>query len=206
MTKVRTDIFSHLARRVSAWALVAVCAAVVAACSLSDSDGELLGDTAVGNGLTGAYEGVWSVDGHPLSSSHLEVYGSSLRFSALPGKAMVSLLMPEAEVGETDEVACVIPYELAGISSQANYYAMQNASWTFGLVVDGKSCVARLEFSPALDGGQMSWMTYSRMSGMYTLFLKLRHWSVTSLSGKEIDRSGDGEMNLKFVTTTVSAK
>lgn len=147
----------------------------VCSCDKDDNNFYIENDLIDNGGLKGSYEGQWSVDGQPSQMSEVTVYDTGFSFRTLPVKTVLETLLPDHEVSVDENVGYMVPYEMTGYSAQASYYAVRPLQWTVSVSVDGKEYKAVFHFMGYEDGyiyGSVA--TYSRLSGVYKIVLRLR--------------------------------
>ena len=156
---------------------LAVVFTVLSVCSCDKGDNYVYIENDIINngGLKGSYEGQWSVDGQQGQVSEVTVYDTGFSFRTLPVKAVLETLLPDHDVRVEKNVGYMVPYEMTGYSEKASYYAVRPQQWTVSVSVDGKEYDAVFHFMGYEDGyiyGSVA--TYSRLSGVYKIVLRLR--------------------------------
>lgn len=171
----------------------------VCSCDKDDNNVYIENDVIDNGGLKGSYEGQWSVEGQQSQESEVTVYDTGFSFKTLPVKTVLETLLPGHDVDVDENVGYMVPYEMTGYSEQASYYAVRPQLWTVSASVDGKKYNAVFHFMGYEDGyiyGSVA--TYSRLSGVYKIVLRLR--GIELYDGDVRSYAVDKMLKLTYVT------
>lgn len=154
-----------------------------------------------GSAWTTSYEGQWSLNGQALGSSVVSMWGNEISFETFPVAEILSYVSGEEQVILSDVSFSGVFYQLAGSSNVADYYVLQQPSYTFEVVIDGQPRQFTLTFS--LEGATETacQMTYSRYSKVFTIMLHVARWTLNNGATDPDAQGGDTDLTLKFVTT-----
>lgn len=186
-------------KRILHYILISLSLLSLSACT--DAGSDINGMPSNDAGVEATYSGTWWVNDKQSQTTDVMVHGAAFFFSQMPYKDILTQLLPGKTVGEIEDEGYVVPFVVKAYNDRTYLYILQPTEWNFSATIDGKKCGVGIIFSPIYNVDNGSWGSYSRQTGVFTLFLRAASFKCTGLSDSDAD-AAPVDLRLKFTSTT----
>lgn len=186
-------------KRILHYILLCLSLLSVSACDDVGIDDIVMADMP--SGIEADYSGTWWVNDKQSLSTTMTVHNWAFFFGQMPYKDILVQLFPGKKIEEIEDQGYVVPFAMNAHNDRTYLYVVQPTEWNFTAKIEGQPCSVSINFSQVYNVDIGSWGSYSRQTGVFTLFLRAISYKITGLSEFDADVSPIN-LKLKFTSTT----